>query len=696
MHVPSARQILLASLVAAAFAPAAFAADSTLKTSPVVVTATRMEQNSFDLPVSIDVVGGDLVRDGQPQVNLTETSVRIPGVVVNNRYNASQDLAISTRGFGARSAFGVRGVRLYSDGIPLTMPDGQGQTGTFNLNTAKSIEFMRGPFSALYGNSSGGVVQILTKDGEQAPTLSGDVTFGSYNTKRASSTFEGQAGNLNYIVSASDLSSDGYRDHSKTTKEMLHAKLSYAASSATKLTLVASSLNQDGTEDSLGLTQAQYQQNPKQAGTNADAMNTRVNRRHSQAGLVLEHAISTQDSVSLMGYTGTRDNQQFQNLGATGRVSSIDRSFGGIDAKWTHKSELAGRPFSVVAGINYDTMKDARTQNNASGGVMTALTRDEIQKVHNFDQYVQATFEPTEQWLLVAGLRHTDVSFDIKDQFPTPPDGSGSLKFTNISPVLGATFRVTPAVNVYANYGRGFETPTFIELTYLNSGTGTGPNLSLQPSKSKNYEIGLKAFVTDSARVNLAVFKVDTEKEVVTNEGNGATASFKNAGDTGRTGIELSVDSALPKNFNIYAAFTQMNAKFKDGFCTGSPCTNIVVAGNKIPGTYTSTGYAELSWKHPKSGFSSAIEAIKFSDTFVTDTNNQKSDGYTLLNLRVSLTQRVAGWAFKEYLRIENLTDKTYVSSVRVNASTSATTGAFYEPGAPRNWMLGFNANYKF
>ncbi len=172
MHVPSARQILLASLVAAAFAPAAFAADSTLKTSPVVVTATRMEQNSFDLPVSIDVVGGDLVRDGQPQVNLTETSVRIPGVVVNNRYNASQDLAISTRGFGARSAFGVRGVRLYSDGIPLTMPDGQGQTGTFNLNTAKSIEFMRGPFSALYGNSSGGLVQILTKDGEQAPTLS--------------------------------------------------------------------------------------------------------------------------------------------------------------------------------------------------------------------------------------------------------------------------------------------------------------------------------------------------------------------------------------------------------------------------------------------------------------------------------------------------------------------------------------------
>jgi len=250
-------------------------------------------------------------------------------------------------------------------------------------------------------------------------------------------------------------------------------------------------------------------------------------------------------------------------------------------------------------------------------------------------------------------------------------------------------------LNLYANYGKGFETPTFIEYTYSNSVAGTGPNLTLQPSKSKNYELGLKAFVTDSARINLALFKVDTEKEVVTNEGNGTSASFKNAGDTGRTGIELSLDSALPRDFNLYAAFTRMDAKFDDAFCTGSPC-NTVQAGNKIPGTYTSTGYAELSWKHPASGFSTAIEAIHFSDTYVMDTNLQKADGYTLLNLRASFVQKIGGWNLKEFLRIENLGDKTYVSSVKVNASPNPITGAFYEPGAPRNWMLGFNASYKF
>jgi iron complex outermembrane receptor protein len=693
------RHALLATLIANAFVPTAFAADASVKTSPVVVTATRVEQNSFDLPVSIDVVGGDTIRDGQPQINLTETSVRIPGVIVNNRYNATQDLAISTRGFGARSAFGVRGVRLYADGIPLTMPDGQGQTGTFNLDTAKTVEFMRGPFSALYGNSSGGVVQLFTRDGSKEPTISGGVTFGSYDTQRASTVFEGQSGNLNYIVSASDLRSDGYRDHSKNTKDTFHAKLTYAADQGTKVTLIASSLDQFA-EDPLALTKAQYESNPRDAGTNAISRNARVYRTHSQAGLSVEHTLSSNNSISMMGYYGVRDNQGFQQLGTTGRVVSIDRNFGGIDAKWTHRSELGGRPFSLVAGVNYDQMKDVRSQNNAANGILGALTREDLQKVHNFDQYIQGTFEPSASWLLVAGLRHTEVKFDMTNRFASTPvaNGSGTMDFSNTSPVLGATFKLTPSVNLYANYGKGFETPTFIEVSYTGDPTApptTGPNLSIQPSKSKNYELGVKAFVTNSTRLNLALFRVDTDKEVVLDQGTGTTASFKNAGKTERTGVELSLDSTLPNNFNFYTALTYLNAKFKDGFCTGGGCTNIVQAGNKIPGTYRSTVFGELSWKHPATGFSAALEGISFSDTFTTDSNNQKSDGYTLFNLRTGLTQNIGGWSIKEYLRIENLGDKKYVSSVRVNAST-ATTGAFYEPGAPRNWMLGFNANYKF
>ncbi|NOS96772.1 MAG: TonB-dependent receptor [Methylotenera sp.] len=695
-------------------------------TAPVVVTATRVEQNSFDLPVSIDVVDGETIHDSQQQVNLSEVAARIPGIVVNNRFNGSQDLSISTRGFGARSQFGVRGVRLYADGIPLSMPDGQGQTGTFNLDTAKQIEFMRGPFSALYGNSSGGVVQTLTRDGAKEPTISGGILFGSYNTRRESLTAEGENGGVNYILNAAHYETDGYRDHSKASRDTFHTKLSYKPSDATKITLLATYLDQPDSQDPSGLTPTQYKQGRKQPNSiDAITHDARSIKTQKQAGLVLDHAFSEQQSIRLMGYYGVRDNLQFQTLNGScksncslpttddiffKRAVAIDRKFGGVDARWSYKDTLANRPFSLVAGLNYESMEDDRRTFNADFGQLVSKlpTRSEIQDVHNFDQFLQATLEPTDRLLFVAGLRHTKIKFNVNDKMPvttTPadPDGSGSLEYSNTSPVAGITFKVTPTFNLYANYGRGFETPTFIEMTYVgNPNTGAGPNLSLKPSKSKNYEIGAKAFIADNTRVNLALFKVDTEKEIVTDLGQGTTASFKNAGDTERKGLELSLESALPNNFGLYAAYTLMSAEFKDTFCSGSSCpaSGTVTSGNKIPGTYTSNAYAEISWKNPAIGFSTALEGVYFSDTYAYDINNKaettglklpyKADSYAVFNLRGGFTQHLGNWKLNEFARIDNLTDREYVGSVKVN-----TSGTF-EPVATRNWTLGLNASYKF
>ncbi|MGZ8271998.1 MAG: TonB-dependent receptor family protein, partial [Methylophilus sp.] len=409
------------------------------------------------------------------------------------------------------------------------------------------------------------------------------------------------------------------------------------------------------------------------------------------AGLIINHDLSEQQSISLMGYYGTRSSDGYLAIGAGaagGRLSAIDREFGGVDAKWTYKDEVAGKPFSIVAGLNYDNMQDDRTQFPTLNGIKTGTTnRDETQTVHNFDQYLQGSFEPSDRWLLIAGLRHTKIKFKIDDNLPA--NNSGSLDYTNTSPVLGATFKLLPTVNLYANYGEGFETPTFIEMTYLNPTTGAGPNLTLKPSNSKNYEVGAKAFIGDNTRVNLALFKVDTEKEIVVDQGQGTTASFKNAGDTERHGLELSIDSELPHDFGFYAAYTLMNAEFKDQFQTGSPAVT-VNSGNKIPGTYTSTTYAELSWKHPESGFSTAIEGVHFSDAYTNDVNTIKADAYTIFNLRGGFVQNLSHWKLKEFLRVDNLTDRTYVSSVRVN------TSAAYDPGAPRNWTVGLNASYAF
>lgn len=652
--------------------------------SPVVVTATRVEQNSFDLPVSIDVVDGNVLRDSQQQVNLSETAARIPGVVVSNRYNLAQDLSVSTRGFGARSAFGVRGVRLYMDGMPLTMPDGQGQTGTFNLDTAKQIEYLRGPFSALYGNSSGGVVQILTQDGPASPTLSGGITLGSYGTHRESLTFGDQAGDVNYLVNAAHYSTDGFRDHSSGTRDTLHGKVTFTPSQDSKITLVATALDQPDTEDPQGLTWKEYRDDPSGASPTAIAKNVRLGKRtHVQAGLTLDQRLNENHSVRLMGYTGTRENLQFLPTS----VSGIDREFWGMDARWIYQDTLAGGPLTLTAGLSYDDMEDDRkgytlTAFNTQG----SLNRSETQSVHNFDQYVQATWEPGARWLLSAGLRHTRVTFDVDDKWLSDGiDSSGSVSYTNTSPVFGVTFRLTPAVNLYANAGKGFETPTFIETTYSDT-DGNGPNSSIKPSKSWNYEVGMKAFVTDNTRVNLALFQVDTEKEIVVDASAGGKTVYTNAGDTERYGLELSLDSALPKNFAFYAAYTLMNAEFEDDYKAS------IVAGNKIPGTYTSTTYAELSWRYAPLGFSTALEGLHRSKSYTNDANTATADAYTVFNWRGGFTQAYKNWKFNEYLRVENLFDQKYVSSIRVNDSF----GRFYEPGADRNYTVGVNASYMF
>ncbi|MES2182438.1 MAG: TonB-dependent receptor, partial [Pseudomonadota bacterium] len=551
---------------------------NTLLVSPVVITATRVEHDSFNLPVSIDVVDAEKIQEGQLQVNISESLARVPGIVAQSRGQYAQDVQISSRGFGARSQFGVRGIRLYADGIPLTMPDGQGQAGTFDLGSAKSIEVMRGPFSALYGNSSGGVVQIFTADGPKDPTLSGAFTAGSYGTRNESLKFGGTAGDVNYLANYSHLESDGYRDHSAVRRDLFNAKLGIRLNEDTHMTIIATDFDEPVAQDPLGLTKLQWQQNPRQAGTNALKFNTRVARSHSQVGAKIEHDLDANNAISLMGYGGVRKNEQFlptavtaQGIASSGGVSRIDRDFAGLDLRYTHKGLLAERPYNIAFGVNYDTMTDDRTgyQNfvGTTLGIIGALRRDETNSAKNFDQYVQGEWSPHDRWNIVAGVRHSTVKINSDDHFIVPGNGndSGSVDFQKTTPVAGVIFKVTPELNIYANAGKGFETPTLIEMAYRADGT-TGLNFGLQPSTSNNYEIGTKAFLGSNTRANLAMFLTDTNNEIVTATNAGGRTTYQNAGGTQRSGLELSVDSEWGHGFTTYAAYSYINAKYTDAF----------------------------------------------------------------------------------------------------------------------------------
>ncbi len=700
--------ITLAVLATFSHSVISFAADDasqTIKTAPIVVTGTRVEQNSFDLPIAIDVVDQEDIQAGQLQMTLSESLIRIPGITAQNRTQSAQDPQISSRGFGSRSSFGVRGVRLYVDGIPLTMPDGQGQPGVVDLSAIKSIEVMRGPFSALYGNSSGGVIQLFTEDAPKTPEIGATVMFGSYGTKRQIMNAAGNADGVDYLLNVSNFESDGYRDNSESDKQQATAKFKFNISDETKLSTLINWFDQDA-QDPLGLTRSAAFSNPKSVPNSALAANTRVSRSHAQVGFNLEHAFNANNQINLIAYVGNRENLQYLSTSATttvGRASEITRDFWGSDLRWDNNGNFLGMPYNLSLGVNYGKSSDDRLDINADGGVKRstsvlnnanfALNRDEENISTNFDRYIQGKLSLTKNVDIHAGARRTKVKLQVNDNFVSGlannGNNSGSVSYEKTTPVIGIIWKATPTLNLYANYGKGFETPTFIEAAFNAVNNGI-PNLDLKPSESQNFELGAKAFVGANTQVNLNVFKITTDDEIVARETNLANRSvFANANKTKRTGAELSIDSQFSNSISTYFSYSLLNAKFDSDFAGAS---GLVASGNKIPGTYRSQIYGEIAWKYQPLGFSTALEGRHNSKSYVNDTNTDAAPSYTIFNIRAGFEQNLANWRFSEYLRVENMFDKDYIGSVRVNDANLR----FFEPAADRNYLVGLSASYKF
>jgi iron complex outermembrane receptor protein len=699
------------------------AAQETKTLSPVVVTATRVEQDSFDLPMSIDKVEKDTIQNGGVKMTLSESLARVPGITAQNRNQMAQDPQISSRGFGARSSFGVRGIRIYVDGIPLSMPDGIGNPGSVDLGAMSSIEVMRGPFSAMYGNSSGGVIQMFTDKAPATPEVSGDILFGSFNTRRESVQATGTKNGVEYLVNYSDYNSDGYRQQSANDKRQATAKLGIKIAEDTKLTMLTSWFDQFA-QDPGGLINGAKTtpsaNNPSAfagsffdptgvaVGARAQNGNTRVYRSNTQVGFNLEHKIDNHNLINMIIYGGERENLQYLVTSSTtpfgGRASSISRKFSGAEVRVTNNGQLLEKPYSVSYGVNAGFMRDARLDRPTELGIILPSgtpNRNESQRAQNFDQYVQGLWSFADKWDLHAGIRHTALKINILDKLPTNADGDGSggLNFAKTVPVAGIIFKPNSLANFYANFGKGFETPTLIEVTYSNPDTLAGPNYSLKPSTSTNIEIGSKIFLSDTTRINVAAFDIKTQNEIVVNQQKGTTASYNNAGTTSRNGLEASIEKELQNNFKAYLAYTLLNAKFDDTFTyqtistiTGLTSNRTVNSGNYIPGTYKSQIYGEVSWKYNPWNLNTAIEGRYNSKVFVDDLNTDIAPSYLIFSTRASIQQKHGNWKFTEYARIDNIFDESYIGSVRVNDANSR----FFEPAPGRNWIMGVKANYLF
>ena len=663
----------------------------------VTVTATRVERPSLDIPASIDRVRGDDIHYAKPQVNLSESLGLVPGIVVQNRQNYAQDLQISSRGFGARSTFGIRGLRLIADGIPASMPDGQGQAANFDLGTAERIEILRGPFAVMHGNASGGVINVITESGAREPGLSGDLAIGSFGTHREALKWGGREDNLDWIAGASYFATDGYRDHSAARRKQANAKLSAALDESTTLSVVANAFDSPDTQDPLGLTRAQVDADPRQVVPQALIYNTRKSVRQYQGGVTLTSRVSSSSTFALTTYAGQRDVRQYLAFSgglplSSGGVIDLDRQYSGASLRLTNDSSLAGRPLTLTLGAETELMNERRKGYVNENGDMGALKRFEDDEVGSNAAYAQAEWRFADKWLALAGVRANRVSFVSVDHYVVGinPDDSGSKDYSQTTPAFGIVYKLAPTTSLYANAGRGFETPTFSELAYRPGG-GTGLNFDLKAARSTHTEVGVKAVLGAAGHVNAAVFRVDTKDEIVVDTSSGGRTTYKNAGRTERRGVELGAGANLPLGFEAAIAYTYLDATVTEDYTSGVPAVT-VPAGNVLPGVPKTSVYGELRWRHVPAGFTATLEAQHKSKVAVDDRNTEYADAYTVVNLALGLTQRAKAWRVTEYLRVDNVTDKGYVGSVIVNDGN----GRYYEPAPERNVTAGIQARLAF
>ncbi|WP_425584055.1 TonB-dependent receptor family protein [Variovorax defluvii] len=674
----------------------------------VTVSTPRGELRPFEVPGSVDRVEGSEMREARLQVNLSESLGPVPGLQVQNRQNYAQDLQLSIRGFGARSTFGVRGVRLYVDGIPATLPDGQGQTSNIDIGSADRVEILRGPFSALYGNSSGGVVQVFTEQGEGQPTLGFSVAGGSFGTWRVGSKLTGASGAVDYTLSASRFHTDGWRAHSAADREIQNGRLGLRLDDGSKLSLVFNSVHLFA-QDPLGLSAEQYALNPRGAELAAQ-FDTRKTVDQQQLGLTYERSIDARNTLRLMVYGGQRSTVQYQSIPPAaqanplhaGGVIDLARDYGGLDLRWSARLALADRPFDLVTGLAYDSLRERRrgfenfygsTAAPRALGVQGRLRRDERNEVRNLDPYVQGSWRFADRWTLEAGVRRSAVRFSSHDRYIVGPnrDDSGSARYRKTLPVASLRFQATRDLALYASAGRGFETPTLNELSYRADGIG-GLNFGLQPSVNTSVEVGAKARVAGGL-LTAALFQTRTRDEIVTNTNIGGRATFQNAGRTRRDGFELSWQHETAGYWRTQLAYTWLDARYRDTFCAPLPCSagSTVPAGNRIPGIAEHAFYASYGWVPPE-GWRAGAELRALSRIAANDRNNARAPGYAVASLYAGYVRRWERWDFNAFVRVDNLFDRRYVGSVIVNEGNAR----YFEPALGRNWTLGVGAAYRF
>ncbi len=676
-------------LAIAAANPAAAETDP-ITIEEVLVVTTRVSQPIDEIPAAVSVIGRDDVQLGRQQLGLDEALNRVPGVFAQNRYNFAQDLRLAVRGFGARANFGIRGLKVYVDGIPETTADGQSGVDAIDLGAVERIEITRGPSSALYGASSGGVLHLFTEDGGEEGRLSASILGGEDGYRKYQVKAGGRAGAVDYFASVSDLTYDGYRDNARVEATQFNGKLNYQMDNA-DLTVVVGAVDSPKAEDAGGITAAQVAAEPSQAQPRNLSSNSDEEVEQQKIGWVYNRTFDAGFELTVRNYYVWRDFGAFLPIGshipfvADDGVVEFDRFFYGGGMQLHFPGTLFGRENRLVVGFDIDQQEDDRQRYINNAGVRGALSFDQIEEAETYGVYLRNELKVTDTLAFILGGRYDDVELSVDDKFIANGDQSSTLDFDEFSPMAGIVWQMSDLTNVYVNYATSFETPTFTELASparsLSVNLGGFNDVTAQEATS--YELGLRGrYLNDRLYIDAAIYTMDVEDEIASVSNIGNRSFFDNA-DTERKGFELTAIASLSERFELSLAYTRARYEF-DKF-DSSPG----LVGNDLPGLPETQYFAELAYRH-ENGFYAIADVLYADDFQINNANTLMNEDSTVWNFRLGYRGDEGRWRVSPYVGIHNVTDEDYMSNVRINGFG----GRVFEPGPERYFYAGITIDF--
>lgn len=650
---------------------------------PILIRSSRIETPVDRVPGAASVLNEADIGDGRQQLGLDESLATVPGVFAINRYNFAQDVRIAIRGFGARSTFGIRGIRVFVDGIPATLPDGQSGVDAVDLGATERMEVLRGPSASLYGTSAGGVLSLYTREGGGLPEAALSVTAGSHGfLETRARALGGARAPVDYSVHLSRSTLDGFRDHAATERALLTSKFGYEFGAGMKLSLLLSAVDSPVADDPGGLTAAEAAANRKQASP----LNLRFDAGESvsqqKIGLVLEQDVGARGRLRLRNYYVLRD---FDNKLPFSAVS-LDRFFTGGGVEYRRDGAVLNRPTRLLLGADVDFQDDDRVRRTNTDGSVGGATFDQRERVRSAGVFGRSVIDLTPDLRFTLGLRYDSVRFDVDDKFLADGDDSGSVTFDEFSPSAGLSLRVAPRMHVYANASWAFETPTTTE--FANPAGSGGFNTSLESQTARNLEIGARGR-EERLSYELALFHIAVDDQLVPFEipGSPGRFAFVNAGESTHRGVEAAARISLTPGWSAGVAYTYSDFRF-DRFRNQAGAS---LDGNRIPGIPEHLLNVDTRYVWASGAYIAA--SARFTGAFFSDNENMVNvPGYTVIDLRAGYERRVGAWYVGARAGVNNVRDRDYYANVRINASG----GRYFEPAPGRNIYAGMTLRMEF